>query len=540
VTVDLDEPTTAAPARPRARRRWLFALLIVVLLGQMATAMVVTAVQQTPTIDEPVYVGTAITYVQQHSLRYNPEHPPLGKLIMAAGLVFAQPKLDPAYRGNQTALGRHVLYSAGNDPYELMFFARLPMIILTLLFGLVVFAFARDLVGPVGGLLALALYAFSPDVIAHGSLATLDVPAAGFLLTATWLLWRARGRPLLYVPLAGLALGAALATRMSVLPAVPVLMLLTFLAVKRLRGLAAAGGLAAIGVAVVWVVYLAVDPTLRFLHPIGMPVIDGLRGLVVDLLPFPVPYRDGMRIQFAFEDRTFNGFLFGHLYRGSRWYYLPLAMLVKTPLGLLVLWLAGSVALLIVPRLRIAALYLLLLPAVLFVVAMTGSRDFGSRYVVFMPVFLAVAAAAVVALRWRWAHLTAAVLTLFVAVSSLRTFPYYLPYSNEAFGGPAKTHLRLHDSNVDWGQDLGRLADRLRERYPGERVWLVYKGAGLPAEYGITAGNPLRTPAAEVHGLLVVSDSAAARAGARLKALLRTSGEPVDDVGHSITIYRRP
>ncbi|GAA3334712.1 phospholipid carrier-dependent glycosyltransferase [Amorphoplanes nipponensis] len=540
MSVDLDEPTTAAPARPRSRRRWLVALLVAVLLGQMAAAMVVTAVQQTPTIDEPVYVGAAVTYVQQHSLRYNPEHPPLGKLIMAAGLVFAHPRLDPAFRGNQTALGRHVLYEAGNDPDDLLLAARLPMIVLTVLFGLVVFLFARDLAGPRGGLLALALYAFSPDLIAHGSLATLDVPAAGFLLTATWLLWRARGRLLPYLPLAGVALGAALATRMSVLPAVPVLMLFAFLAGRRLRGVLAAAGLGVIAVAVVWVVYLAVDPTLRFLEPTGMPVIEGLRGLAVDLMPFPEPYRDGMRIQFAFEDRTYTGYLFGRTYRGELWYYLPAAMLVKTPLGMLALWLGGALALLAVPRLRIAALYVLVPPAVLFVVAMTGARDFGSRYAVFMPMFLAVAAAAVLALRWRWAHVTAAVLALFVAVSSLRTFPYYLPYSNEAFGGPDRTHLRLHDSNVDWGQDLGRLADRLRERYPGERVWLVYKGAGVPAAYGITAANPLQVPAADVHGLLVVSDSAAAKAGARLKALLRSSGEPVDEVGHSITIYRRP
>ena len=540
MTVDLDEPPTTAPARPRARRRWLFALLIVVLLGQMAVAMVVTAVQQTPTIDEPVYVGAAVTYVQQHSLRYNPEHPPLGKLIMATGLIFAHPKLDPAFRGDQTALGRHVLYRAGNDPYELMFHARLPMIILTLLFGLVVFAFARDLVGPVGGLLALALYAFSPDVIAHGSLATLDVPAAGFLLTAAWLLWRARGRPLLYLPLAGIALGAALATRMSVLPAVPVLMLLAFLAVKRLRGVAAAAGLVAIAVAVVWMVYLVVDPTLRFLTPTGMPPVEGLRGLAVDLMPFPKPFRDGMRIQFGFEELDRSGFLFGRRYEGSLWYYLPAAMLVKTPLGMLALWLAGAVALLAVPRLRVAALYLLLPAAVLFAAAMTGSRDFGSRYAIFLPLFLAVAAAAVLALRPRWAHLTAAVLVVFVAVSSVRTFPYYLPYSNEAFGGPSRTHLRLHDSNVDWGQDLGRLADHLRERYPGEPVWLVYKGAGVPAAYGITAANPLKVPPADVHGLLVVSDSSVAKATGRLATLLSTSGEPIDEVGHSISIYRRP
>lgn len=86
---------------------------------------------------------------------------------------------------------------------------------------------------------------------------------------------------------------------------------------------------------------------------------------------------------------------------------------------------------------------------------MLGSRDFGTRYAVFVPMFLAVAAGCALAVRWRWAPVAVGALVAFVAVSSLRTYPYYLPYCNEAFGGPAKTHLRLHDSNVDWGQDLG-------------------------------------------------------------------------------------
>ncbi|AGL18064.1 glycosyltransferase family 39 protein [Actinoplanes sp. N902-109] len=548
MTVDLDAPATAAtpvPPRPRRRPRWLVPLLVVVLLGQMAAAMVVTSVRQTPTIDEPVYVGTAVTYLEQHSLRYNPEHPPLGKLIMAAGLVFAHPHLDPAFEGNQTELGRHVLYEAGNDPYRLMFLARLPIIVLTLLFGLVVFAFARDLTGAGGGVLALALYAFSPDVIAHGSLATLDVPAIGFLLTAVWLCWRARNaRPLLLLAPAGVALGAAIATRMSVLPAVPVVMLLGFLSAARhlgrLRAAAVALGVAVVAVAVVWLSYLAVDPWLHWHEPIGMPHIHGLRELFVRLLPLPEPYRDGLRIQFGFEDSVFSGFLFGRLYQGSLWYYLPAALLVKMPLAMMVLWIAGVAALLARPRLRPAAPYLLVLPVLLLAIAMTGARDFGSRYAIFMPIFLAVAAAAVVTVRWRFAPIAAGVLAGLVAVSSVRTFPLYLPYSNEAFGGPARTHLRLHDSNVDWGQDLGRLADRLRERYPGEPVWLVYKGAGVPAAYGIDSRYPLSVPAGQVHGLLVVSDSSVAKATGRLRTLLATSGEPIDEVGHSISIYRRP
>jgi hypothetical protein len=97
-------------------------------------------------------------------------------------------------------LGNDVFYQEGNNERS-MFLARLPMLILTMLFGLVVFAFARDLVGPAGGLVALTLYAFSPDVIAHGSLAGVGMPVAGFLLTMLWLLWRGRRRPYVYLPL---------------------------------------------------------------------------------------------------------------------------------------------------------------------------------------------------------------------------------------------------------------------------------------------------------------------------------------------------
>jgi len=240
--------------------------------------------------------------------------------------------LDPGFTGDQTALRRHVLYESGNDPWRVMLFARLPMIALTVLFGLVVFAFARDLAGAVGGVVALALYAFSPDVIAHGSLATLDVPAAGFLLTSVWLLWRARGRPFRYLPPAGLALGAALATRMNTLAAAPVLLLLaawSFWSARRTPGrdrrgtlrlvayaVGAAVGVALVSVAVVWAAYLAVDPRPPWTTPRNVPDIGGKRGLVTDCLPVPEPYRDGMRIQFGIEYATKGGgFLFGRRYR---------------------------------------------------------------------------------------------------------------------------------------------------------------------------------------------------------------------------------
>ncbi|MFD9704501.1 glycosyltransferase family 39 protein [Lentzea sp. NPDC059081] len=485
----------------KSRRGWLFALVAAVLLVQMAIAMVTTAVQQTPTIDEPVYIGAATVYVEDHSLRYNLEHPPLGKLVMAAGLAFADVHVDRGFQGDQTEFGRHLLYESGIDAQHLLLLARLPIIVLTLLFGIVVLLFARDLTGNVGGVLALALYAFSPDLIAHGSLATLDVPAAGFVLTSAWLLWRARENAR-YLPLAGLAVGAALATKMNTLAVVPVLLFLAWHARGRIKPVAVT---ALIAVSVVWASYAAVDPSQAF----------------------PGPYLEGVRLQFGFEDRVWGGYLFGVHYEGSHWYYLPAALLVKTPLGALLLWAAGTAAIIRRPQ----ALYVLLPAGVLLAAAMTGHRDLGVRYAIFVPMFLAVAAAFVVDRRWA----TPAV--ALVAASSLWTFPYYLPYSNELFGGPSKTHMHLHDSNVDWGQDLGRLAERL-QRYSGERLWLVYKGAGVPEYYGIHAEDPRKTPVDQVHGLLVVSDTAIAKADGRLQELLDTS-TPIDVVGHSITIFRR-
>jgi hypothetical protein len=536
--IDLEDAPPSFWHRHRSR---LFALVVVLLLAEMAIAMVVTAVQQTPTIDEPTYVGSAAVYLERHSVEVNPEHPPLGKEIIEIGLAFVHPKMPAQLPAAQEQLGTDLLYQWGNDPYDIMLAARLPMIVLTLLFGLVVFAFARDLVGPGAALIALALYAFSPDLITHGSLATLDVPAAGFVVTSLWLVWRARERPKLYLPLAALALGAALATRMSTLPAVPVVLLLTVLSVRKghrlSRAIAAALGVGVIAVGVVWAGYLIVNPHLPWVPPADLPKIGGLKGHLLPYLPFPPAYVDGMKIQFQYESETFGSFLFGHAYQGSRWYYLPAALLVKMPLGMLALWAAGAIALLVVPRLRAAALYVLLPAAVLLGVSMTGARDYGTRYVIVLPMLLAVAAATVVTLRRRWWPALTAALVTFVAVSSLRTFPEYLPYSNEAFGGPSKTYLRLHDSNVDWGQDLGRLADRLRTRYPGQPVWLIYKGSGLPEAYGIRSSNPLAVPPAQVSGLLVISDSRIDRPGAAVRSLIARA-EPIDEVGHSITIFR--
>ncbi|MEU8231044.1 phospholipid carrier-dependent glycosyltransferase [Actinoplanes sp. NPDC048967] len=544
----ISPPQSQPPPRRHPYRKVLVALGIVALLAQLALVMVTAARQQSQTADEGVYIAAAVVYLRHHELRYNPEHPPLAKLVMAAGLAFADARIDAGPDKNQYQAGTDVLYEHGNGAQRILWYARLPTIVLTLLFGLMVFAFARDITGPGGGLLALALYAFSPDVITYGSLAGVDLPAAGFVLAAAWLVWRMRRHPWAYLAPAGLALGAASATKMNTLVVVPVLLLLAAVSawhaqpgVRRvprlLTAVAAMIGVGVVAVATVWLTYLIVDPRLHWTAPPGVPVIHGTVGHLVDWLPFPPAYADGLRIQLGLEDQTWGGFLLGDTYSGHRWYYLPAALLIKTPLGMLALWLTGIVTMLTVRRLRPAALYVLLPTVVLLVAAMQGSRDWGVRYAIFVPVLLAVAAAAVTAVRWRWVQAVAVLLVAFVAVSSVRAFPYYLPYSNEAFGGPAKTYLRLGSSNVDWYQDLYRLARRLQERYPGERVWLVHRNRAMAGYYGIDAGDPLKVPPSEVSGLLAISVTQLSNPKPEIRELI-ARGVRIDQVGHSIFIYR--
>jgi hypothetical protein len=193
-----------------------------------------------------------------------------------------------------------------------------------------------------------------------------------------------------------------------------------------------------------------------------------------------------------------------------------------------------------VRRLRPAALYVLAPAMVLLAVSMTGARDFGVRYVVFIPMLMAVAAGCVLAWRWRPVPFLAGALAAYVAVSVYAAYPYYLPYSNEAFGGPSKTYLRLTDSNVDWGQDMGRLGDYLAEKHPGEKVWLSFKTYAPPAYYGVPAIDldPAKVPADQVRGLLVVSATKHAAAAGQMRELIDSS-ELIDQVGYSVLIYQR-
>ena len=77
-------------------------------------------------------------------------------------------------------------------------------------------------------------------------------------------------------------------------------------------------------------------------------------------------------------------------------------------------------------------------------------------------------------------------LGLWYGAGTLRVHPHHLAYFNEIAGGPANGWRLLVDSNLDWGQDLKRLARWMRTN-DVPRLKLSYFGSADPAYYGIEA-----------------------------------------------------
>jgi hypothetical protein len=188
--------------------------------------------------------------------------------------------------------------------------------------------------------------------------------------------------------------------------------------------------------------------------------------------------------------------------------------------------------------------------------ALTSTRglQIGHRHLlpIYPFLFLASAEAAARLATWRRPAGPALVLLLgaWYAGGTLLNHPHHLAYFNEIAGGPANGWRLLVDSNLDWGQDLKRLA-AWRRANPGGRLELSYFGSADPAYYGLdaetlpgyTAPHATRVTRQVAPGDLVAV-SATNLQGVylepgdrplmeRLRAL-----EPIGRAGWSIRIYR--
>ncbi|MEK7596045.1 MAG: hypothetical protein AAB564_00620, partial [Patescibacteria group bacterium] len=159
------------------------------LLALMFVLMFFSAWNESATMDELAHIPAGYSYLTQKDYRLNPEHPPLIKDLAALPLLFLNinfPADHSSWKNDvngQWSFGSVFLYESGNDADKIIRLARLPIMLLTILFGWLFFRWIRRRYGDQTGLLALFFFVFSPTFIAHGRYVTTDIAAAfGFFL----------------------------------------------------------------------------------------------------------------------------------------------------------------------------------------------------------------------------------------------------------------------------------------------------------------------------------------------------------------------
>jgi hypothetical protein len=183
-------------------------------------------------------------------------------------------------------------------------------------------------------------------------------------------------------------------------------------------------------------------------------------------------------------------YLFGHLtHQASRWYY-PAALAIKSTLPFLIL-LSITIIALISKRWRIRreVIVLAVPPAVLFIIASTSDIGIGFRHLLpIFPMLYILIAGCVMHLvsQNRKLLYVFGILLLWQVVTPLAARPGLLAYGNEAWGGPAKTHLYLADSNTDWGQQLKYVKNYL-DHHAEKPCYFAYfeQGAADYRDYGV-------------------------------------------------------
>jgi hypothetical protein len=204
--------------------------------------------------------------------------------------------------------------------------------------------------------------------------------------------------------------------------------------------------------------------------------------------------------------------------------YFPEALAIKSPMGL-VIALGIALALFAVSRRRrpVLTLCVVLPPLFLLLTAMTGKLQIGIRHI--LPVIPFVYLFVVLQMH-RGARVAALVPLILMAGVETAVAPRdYLPFFNRFVGGPTNGAKYLADSNLDWGQDVARLAAYLKERgatdysikVSGVRVAALFEFLGLDANARLLGEEDLKNKVAgrdpeelkrNPHGLIAIGANA--------------------------------
>ncbi|MGH7501814.1 MAG: ArnT family glycosyltransferase, partial [Longimicrobiales bacterium] len=469
-------PTRRSPAWRRAGI--LLAAILLVSGGAMTLAMRRTST----TFDEIILIAGGAHGYETGDWSIAPEHPPLTQYLYGLLPFLSGPTYPDefAFEMERYSYSRILFFGSGNDPEVLAFLGRLPGVVCALALVFLVFAFTRRHFGDAAGVLAAAIVAFLPDVLAHSGVAYNDVPVTLAIFAAVWLADNAVRRPTLYRGAAfGIVAGLALGTKNSAVALAPIVLLL--LAAEAIVRRAERNWLKrlplAIGAALI-TTYLAIVLVYRgdFLLSEYRYALDFVFGQVTE--------------------PEYPSYLLGRTTVGGWWYYFPVAFLFKTSAGLHVLLALGAIH--SATRLREAESFRRLLQSRLRVPLMTlvtfvpllltSELNIGFRYAMpvlpMLGVLGGVSAVGVWHANWRRARLVIGAATACLIVHPLSYFPNFLTYISEYGPGRDRNYTVLVDSSMDWGQGLIQLRDFMRQ-HEIPSVYLGYFGTAVPAAYGI-------------------------------------------------------
>jgi hypothetical protein len=466
---------------------WLVpAILCALLLGQ--TLLSDNRISQTA--DESTHLYAGYRYWKCGDFGYGSEHPPLPKLVAAFPLLLAsRAPADCTIKNDEADAALNWLY-AMPDWEAVLTRARAAISLFALALCVLGWIAARRMFGFTVAVLAAALLAFDPNILASSGLVMTDMAvtfAYPFAVYTYYLYFRDRSRSRL-VP-AGVATGIALVAKNSGVVALPVLLLLALtdpfvLSVEKRTRLRSAisnlGGamlICAIALGVLWAVYglqfSARPHTDSDEYWAALPPPSDVVATLHDLNLLPEAYLGGWHAALGLATEDLGPFLFGHMFSHREWFFFPVVMLVKSTVAVLLLLALGMVGLrYLFPQRRRELLYLILPAGVFFLVCMFAVNSMMRHLLPIFPFAFILIAAAVVELaqRRRWVGYSVPMLLLFHIASSLHAYPFYLSYANEFFGGPSRLYKRL--PYTDLGEGIKEVRAYVARNHSGP-CWLL-------------------------------------------------------------------
>ena len=465
----------------------------------MLVLMLGSSWNDSATFDEVAHIGAGYTYLKYQDGRLNPEHPPLLKSLAALPLLFLNLKESiPTQQfwtienvnDRQWAAGNYLLYEAGNDADQILFWSRLPMILLTIFFGRILFLWVKKRYGAGVGLLTLFFFAVSPTFLAHGRYVTTDVGAAfGFFLGIIFFLRFLEKQDLKSAIRLGVILGIALLIKFSLVLLLPIYLII--LIFKN-------GNFLLVCLVALVIIYIAYIPMI-WQYPRAQQINDAryllagykyqpLAQLDFWLAEHPLTRPLGLYLQgfLMVAQRTAGGntaYFMGEISSKGWWSYFPVLALTKEQLGFYVLALfALFTALKNRTKLDFNSLVAIIFIFFYWISSILNPLNIGVRHILPTFPFLYFLVAKIIMEPIPKAKIASSLILFWMILEVFFAFPHYLSYYNALGGGLNNGYKIATDSNYDWGQDLKRLK-KWADENKINKIYLDYFGGGSPKYY---------------------------------------------------------